>query len=197
MTPNKKIIGITGNSGSGKTTVANILKDMGGHAIDADTVAHGVMDVGKPAYKKIISAFGDEILDTCGKIDRAKLAKIVFNDVKRRTQLEKIVHPMIMDEILAELEQSDAPIVAVDAVLLVEGGLHHHCDAIWLITAQEEKRLRRITTRDNLSSEAAEARMRNQRDTTHISELAQAVIKNDGDLSFLTSQIKEALNQIG
>jgi len=220
-----KIIGITGNSGSGKTTVANMI---GGHAIDADKVAHRVMEPGQVAYLKIVSAFGSEILDSDNfdkKIDRKKLGNLVFNDTSKRTLLEDIVHPIVIDEILDEINRinetneinkneinkseinkikefqcvMDSPELtfAIDAVLLVESGLHHYCDAVWLVSASPELRLNRIISRDNLSEEAAQSRMRNQRDTAHIAAIADAIIVNDGDFESLKSQIINESERFG
>ena len=185
-THSRRIIGITGNSGSGKTTVANMI---GGHAIDADKVVHKVMETGQPAYKKIVSAFGTDILDSEAKIDRKKLGSIVFSDTAKRTSLEEILHPIVTEEILNEIKNSGELIFTIDAVLLVESGLHHHCDEVWLVTATPEHRLKRIIDRDNLSEEAAQSRMRNQRDTTHIAAIADVVIVNDGDLESLKAQV--------
>ena len=187
-----KIIGITGSSGSGKTTVCEILAGHGGHIINADAVAHSVMEPGRPAYKKIVAAFGPDILKD-EIIDRKKLGAIVFNDTKKRTQLENIVHPLVIDEILSQIRASKAKFVALDVVLLIESGLHRHCDVVWLVTAPEEMRLSRIIARDGLTLEAAQARMRNQRNISP--ESAQAVINNDGDLESLKEQISAALNR--
>ena len=207
---NTIIIGITGNSGSGKTTVATMLSEKGGHKIDADITAHRIMEPGGRAYKKIVAAFGPEILDPGGGIDRGKLGQAVFSDETKRTQLENIVHPLVEEEILAEIEtkskaeaeagiqaevheKSGVPFFIIDAVLLVESGLHRHCDEVWLIKAEEEERMARIIARDDLDSERAAARMRNQRDTTHIAAIAQAVIDNNGDLERLREQVEVAV----
>ena len=192
----KLIIGITGNSGSGKTTVANMLAAMGGYAIDADTIAHRVMEPDQSAYKKIVAAFGPDILGCGGKIDRKKLGTVVFADEKKRTQLESIVHPLVIDEILEEIACADSAFVVVDAVLLVESGLHRHCDAVWLITAPEEDRQMRIIARDDLSREAAKARMHNQRDTGPIAAISQTVICNDGTLSALETLVSKSLDAL-
>jgi dephospho-CoA kinase len=197
MTQNKKIvIGITGNSGSGKTTVANMLRKYGGHAIDADVVSHRAMEPGRDAYKFIVSAFGPDVLAADGKINRKALGHIAFGDIKKRTRLESIVHPIVTREILAEIAAADAPFVSLDAVLLVESGLHRHCDVLWLILAPADERMARITARDGLSPDAALARMRNQRDTSEIEKLANAVIYNDGGLDDLKSQVDNALEEI-
>lgn len=192
----KIIIGITGNSGSGKTTISEILGKMGGHAINADTVAHQVMAKGRKAYKKIVAAFGTEILDPSEEIDRKKLGSIVFSDEEKRTLLERIVHPIVREEIISQVEDADASFIAIDAVLLVEGGLNEVCDFVWLVTAEEDKRRKRIIFRDNLSRERADARMRNQRDVRPIGDIADVVIQNDGDLEDLEVQIEAALRNI-
>ena len=196
MQSDKRIIGITGNSGSGKTTVAKMLAAMGGYAIDADIVAHRVMEPDQPAYKKIVAAFGPDVLDGGGKIDRKKLGAIVFTDEKKRTQLESIVHPLVIDEILKEIAGVNAAFIAVDAVLLVESGLHRHCNAVWLITAPEEDRQKRIITRDDISLEAAQARMHNQRDTGPIAAVSQTIICNDGTLSALETLVSNSLTAL-
>ena len=194
MTRNDKlIIGITGNSGSGKTTVAKMLAAMGGYTIDADTVTHRVMEPDQSAYKKIVAAFGPDILGCAGKIDRKKLGAVVFADKKKRTQLESIVHPLVIDEILGEIANVNDAFITVDAVLLVESGLHRHCNAVWLITASEKDRQNRIIARDDLSLDAAQARMNNQRDTKSIAAISQTVICNDGTLSALEAVVSESL----
>jgi len=196
MQNDQLIIGITGNSGSGKTTVAKILETVGGYAIDADIVAHRVMEPDQSAYKKIVAVFGPDILGHEGKIDRKKLGAVVFADEKKRTQLENIVHPLVIDEILKEIAHVNAAFIVVDAVLLVESGLYRHCDAVWLITAPKEDRQKRIIARDDLSQEAAQARMHNQRDTGPIAAVSQTVICNDGSLSTLEALVNESLTQL-
>jgi len=193
---NKILIGITGNSGSGKTTVCKILKEMGFYTIDCDIISHTVLSPEESAYVQVVNAFGTEILTDNKKIDRKKLGSIVFADESKRTLLEAIVHPIVIDEALKEVDVTDSKFVAIDAVLLVESGLHHHCNAVWLVTADEKERLSRIVARDSLSEEAAQARMRNQRDTAHIAELASEIISNNGDLEILQWQVKTAIQKL-
>jgi len=193
---NKTLIGITGNSGSGKTTVCKILNDMGFYTIDCDTLSHAILRSGEFAYTKVVEAFGTEILTSSQEIDRKKLGAVVFADQSKRTLLESIVHPVVIDRVLKEAEATDSKYIAIDAVLLVESGLHNHCNAVWLVTADEKQRLARITVRDELSQDAAQARMRNQRDTAHIAELASEIITNDGDLDILQWQVKTAVQRL-
>ena len=199
MTQNKRIIGITGNSGSGKTTVANIITEGCGHKINADNIVHKLMEPNQMAYKKIVAAFGPHILDDSiaespAPINRKKLRQIVFTDEEKRTKLESILHPMVIEEVLSEIAAVNASLITVDAVLLVESGLHHHCDELWLVTAPADIRLERITSRDNLSGEDAQTRMRNQRDTAHIAAIADVIIENNTDnIESLKSQIQKAM----
>jgi len=196
MKSNKTLIGITGNTGSGKTTVCKILKDMGFYTIDCDVISHAVLSPGESAYTKVIGAFGTEIVADNGEIDRRKLGSVVFSDHDKRTLLESIVHPAVIDRALDEAAMADSKYIVIDAVLLVESGLHHRCDAVWLVTADEKERLARIINRDNLNQEAAQARMRNQRDTAQIAKLASEIITNDGDLDILQWQVKTAVQKL-
>ena len=191
-----KIIGITGNSGSGKSTVSQMLTQMGGASIDADTLAHEAILPGQPAYGEILAKFGPDILGPDNKIDRKKLGAIVFNNPGKRTALEQIIHPRVIDRISEKIEVfkvNGLPFIVIDAVLLIESGLHKICDYVWLITASAENRLRRITVRDNLEPEAAQARMRSQRDTALLMPYVNTVICNDNGLDTLRQQVERAL----
>ena len=198
MTQNKKIIGITGNSGSGKSTVARILEENGVYVLDADKLAHKAMEPGEEAYNEIVAEFGAEILsdsNTDNIIDRKKLGRLVFSDKSKRTRLEEILHPRVIATIKAKIAESDFSLIAIDAVLLIESGLHRSCNFVWLIIASEESRLSRIIARDSLSPEAAAARMRNQRDPQTLAESAHTIINNDGDIHTLQIQTKQALER--
>ena len=184
MLNKKTMIGITGNTGSGKSTVSEILKAQGVYTINADTVAHGLMEEGRPAHEAVMNQFGT--------VNRKQLAEIVFNDIAQRTLLENILHPFVIEQILKEACNATSNFIAIDAVLLVESNLHKHCKYIWLITAPKADRLSRIIYRDGLTDEEANIRMRNQRDTAPVAEIAHALIYNDGDFDNLKSQIKTA-----
>ena len=169
---------------------------MGFYAIDCDIISHSVLSPGEPAYTKVVDAFGTEILTDKQVIDRKKLGAVVFANQNKRSLLESIVHPIVIDKVLKEVASANFDYIAIDAVLLVESGLHHHCSAIWLVSAAENERLARITARDQLSQDAAQARMRNQRDTSHIAKLASEIIVNDGDLEILQWQVKSAVQRL-
>ncbi|MDR1914747.1 MAG: dephospho-CoA kinase [Clostridiales bacterium] len=177
MTPNKfsiPIIGVTGNSGAGKSSVSKILESAGGFCIDADKLAHNVLSSSKTAYDRIIQVFGDGILKD-GLIDRKKLGSVVFKDEGLRKQLETIVHSEVI-VMTHELTRAIARAIARaaaravsefkfavwDAPLLVEAGMHKDCDYVCLVTAEHTVKLNRIVIRDNISSETALLRLNNQ-----------------------------------
>lgn len=181
MTQNRPyIIGLTGSSGSGKGAVGEILKSLGCPVIDCDAVAHENMAKGGIAYDDIVSAFGTEILKEDGEIDRKILGGIVFADKQKLEMLNRIAHRYVrqrVEEITAQ--NKNVPVMAVDAPLLKEAGMLESVDTVWLVTADEKIRLKRVMRRDNITEEAALARFKNQipLDETE----ADAVIYNNSD----------------
>ncbi|MDR1663292.1 MAG: dephospho-CoA kinase [Clostridiales bacterium] len=193
----RRVIGLTGNSGGGKTAAAEILAGRGGYIIDADELSHGAIKRGKPAYDEIVGAFGDGVLSG-GEIDRRKLGEIVFNDEPRLKALEEIIHPRVTGETLARLTDPEImtsyPFVVIDAPLLIEAGMNRHCDYVWVVTAPRHVREARIMERDGLSGEAADRRLSSGfRDEGWLESHADAVIKNDGDLKDLGEKITRLL----
>jgi dephospho-CoA kinase len=197
MTRTKKIIGVTGSTGSGKSTVAALLDERGGYIIDADALSHDVLQ--NAARGAVVGAFGEGILDGEQRIDRKKLGSLVFADEKKREALEQIVHPLVREGILEHIERAQTDgcaFIVIDAVLLIETGLDALCDDVWLVAADEKTRLGRIIARDSLTEEAAWARMRNQRDTETLLPRADRVIRNDGGLAALREQVFSAIGSL-
>ncbi|MBQ6554626.1 MAG: dephospho-CoA kinase [Firmicutes bacterium] len=182
MTQNKRpyIIGLTGNSGSGKGAAGEILAELGCLVIDCDKVAHENMAKVGIAYDDIVNAFGKEILSENGGIDRKILGGIVFSDKKKLEKLNQIAHKYVkkrVEEIISENKNYD--FIVVDAPVLKEAGMTDTVDCIWLVTADENTRLKRVTKRDNITEEAARARFKNQ--TPFDENEADAVIYNNSD----------------
>ncbi|MCL1997218.1 MAG: dephospho-CoA kinase [Turicibacter sp.] len=190
-----KIIGITGNSGSGKTTVLGILEELGVATANADSIVHSLMELGKPVYIDILAAFGKDILAENGQIDRKKLGALVFNDITQRSLLENIVHPHVIRTILTEIKATERPFFAIDAVLLVESNLHTYCDEVWLIKARRECVIRRITARDALTEKEISDRLRNQRDTSKIE--SEVTIDNSESLECLRECVLSEARRLG
>jgi dephospho-CoA kinase len=144
------IIGLTGPIGCGKSTVARWLEERGAVAIDADDVAREVTAPDEPLVEEIIAEFGDGVRAGDGSLDRAALGRIVFADPDRLRVLEAIVHPAVRPRILervAAAESAGAPIVVIEAIRLVEGGLADLCDEIWLVVCDATDQRARLSGR--------------------------------------------------
>ena len=150
--------GLTGGIASGKSTVAAILRRMGFPVLEADRVAHEVIEAGQPAYDEVRSIFGDAILDSDKRIDRSRLAAIVFDDREKLNQLNAIVHPRVEQEMLrsfAAFESTGKHAAAfVEAALVFEAGLHQHLDGVVVAWCLPEQQLARLIERGMNESEA-------------------------------------------
>jgi dephospho-CoA kinase len=157
-----KIIGLTGGSGSGKSTVAAALRSVGALVVDCDKIAHENMAVGGIAYPEIAECFGSEILAPNGEIDRKRLGGIVFNDRAMLERLNAITHRHIIAVVKAAVASAKCELVVIDAPLLYQTGLDKLCDEVWVTDAPLDIRLDRIAERDGITREAAMARIKNQ-----------------------------------
>jgi dephospho-CoA kinase len=151
--------GLTGGIASGKSTVAGMLRELGFPVIEADRVAHQVMEPGQSAYNEVVSVFGDAILDSDKRINRSSLAAIVFNDHEKLTQLNGIIHPRVEEAMLeqfAALERSaQYPAAFVEAALIFEAGLHKKLDGVVVARCLPEQQLARLMQRGLSEAEAS------------------------------------------
>lgn len=179
-----EIIGITGNSGSGKSVVSEVISEKGGFIIDADKIAHDIILKGNVAYDEIIKGFGNDILNDDGQIDRKKLGNKVFNNKKSLELLNSITHKHIVEIIKKKIDEernNSHSCIIVDAPLLIETNLHTLCSKVWLVYADREKRIQRIIKRDGISRELAEARIKNQTPYDKLKKYAHIITDNSGD----------------
>jgi len=150
-------IGLTGPIGCGKSTVARWLAEEGAAVVDADEIAREVTAPGEPAVSAIAERFGPGLIRSDGSLDRAALGRIVFADADRLRELESIVHPAVRPRLLAAVEAAEAagaPVVAIEAIKLVEGGLAALCDEIWLVTCQRGDQRERLAGRGEEPADA-------------------------------------------
>lgn len=188
-----KVIGLTGGIGSGKSEIAAFLKELGAGVIDADKVGHEILNPGTPGWHKVIDTFGKDVCNQEGKIDRKKLAKIVFQKPEEIDKLNKITHPLILDEIklrLNQLKQEGFEVAIVEAALLIEAGWAPYMNQIWLSITPKAITLARLIKR-GLSESEAKARIAAQIPGETKINLATAIIINDGSIMELRNKIEK------
>jgi dephospho-CoA kinase len=186
----KYIIGLVGNIGSGKSTVLRMLKRLGAETIDADQLVHEVMVKGSPVSRAIVDAFGEEILDEDGNVDRKKLSSVVFEDRQALSRLEQIVHPAVDERFAETVSSSDAPVIAVEAVKLVESGAHRLLSSLWLVTCPVEERLRRLVEDRGADPEDVKERLNAQMTEEDLAQWADVIIDNGGSLEHTWEQVR-------
>ncbi len=179
-----KIIGVTGGSGSGKSSFCKFFAEAGAAVINADEISHRVMKRGGAAFDETVKAFGEKILRG-GEIDRKALGEIVFSDSEKLTLLNKITHRHIFEEMRREIEHTDSEIILLDVPLLFADDFPIEYDLSIAVTAAIETRLERITARDGISRETALARISAQSDDVKLRRRADISIDNSAGLDAL------------
>jgi len=159
-------VGLTGSIGVGKSFVASVFEELGCHVLDADQTAREVVMPGTPGLKALTGAFGEDILNSDGTLDRKQLGALVFADETQRQRLNHILHPFIIarqDEILNEWEKDDPQgIGIVDAALMIESGGYRRFDKLIVVHCRPEVQLERLMLRDKLSRDEAQRRIESQ-----------------------------------
>jgi len=186
------VVGVTGNIACGKSTVLTRLRERGAATVDADAVYHRLIAPGLPLWSALQDRFGPTILAPDGSIDRRALGAIVFGDQRALADLDRLTHPAVVDAVGAELALTDAAVVAVDAVKLIESGLDDRCDRVWLVVCPPETQVERLMARNGVPRAEAARRVAAQPPVTPKLARADAVLDNSGDLESLRSQVDRA-----
>lgn len=191
----RPVIGLTGGIGSGKSTVATMLADLGGDVIDTDKVGHEVYRPGTEGFRQVTAAFGDRIVSADGAIDRRALAAKVFADPGALQRLNAIVHPLIglavRDWLVrAQAEPRTSPIV-VEAPVLMEAGWRFF-DEVWAVLVDPDTAVARVTASRDMTADEVRRRVAAQMSNAERRRLADRVIENDGDLAALRAQVETA-----
>lgn len=189
-------IGLSGGIGSGKSTVAKMLADLGATVIDADVIARKVVDSGTAGFEAIKSKFGSEVVLGTGELDRQALAKLVFSDRDKLQVLESIVHPAVVAEV-ARIRAQVSPnsVVVYDTPLLAEKDMAKDFDHVIMVTAPLTERIDRLLAR-GLGLEDVENRIANQMNDPDRIALSDFHISNDGSLTDLRTQVEQVWSQL-
>ncbi len=192
------IIGITGGSGSGKSTVSSAFCNLGACSIDADNVYHRLLNSSAPLMRGITKRF-PEVLGTNGTISRKKLAGIVFSDKNALNDLNNITHRFVVEEIekaVSDFYEKSVEYICIDAIALFETSLHEMCDTTVGVIAPGPVRIARITERDGIDPMAASARISSQPSDDFYRVNCDYIINNDGDISAVQKAVSDIFDDI-
>lgn len=190
------ILGITGGSGCGKTTVSKILSENGVDVVDCDLVTRKIVEPNEPALREIEDTFGNEYLNSDKTLNRKKLAGLVFNSPESLLKLNKIMHKYVEEYINLYIQNSTYDIVGIDAAALIESGINKKCDYLLCVLANKDLRLQRIINRDNLSQDEALSRINAQKNDEFYIEKSDYIVYNNGNIDEINEQIIKILNEI-
>jgi len=192
------IIGLTGPTGAGKSTVAGILGALGCAVIDCDRTARQVLVDCEPCVRELRQEFGDDIVAENGSVDRALLARRAFSSHEKTRRLNEITHPWILRRVRREIDGWKAEgreFIIVDAPLLFESGAEKLCDRILAVITPLPVRLERIIRRDNIDREMALSRIRAQQEDAYYTERSDACLRGDEDPGELRRQAAALLER--
>lgn len=196
-----KTVGLTGGIGSGKSTVSQILAELGAFVIDADKVGHEIYLPGKEAWRQVTAVFGQDILAADQTIDRKKLGALVFGSDEARKNLNSIVHPLMFQDIQQRIAEKRAagfakPIV-VEAAILIEANWLPLADEVWVVVTNKNAVIDRVATQRGMAAKDTEARIASQLSDAERLKYAHVVIANDGTREDLEKKVQDAWARLG
>ncbi len=189
------IVALTGGIATGKSIVAKTLQDLGCYVHYADQIAHQLMEPGKPAWKKIVSRFGQEILNPDETINRIKLGAFVFTDEKKRNFINQLIHPLVLEEKKKTIDRLEKEghheIFVSEAALTIESGFAEFFDKIIVVFCQEEIQIKRLMERDNIDREEALRKISSQMSTEEKLKSADYAIDSSGAVQSTVEQTEK------
>ena len=192
---NRLVVGITGGIATGKTTVCNMLKEMGAYLIDFDQIAKKVVEPGRPAWKQIVEYFGKQVISDDGTINRKKLSQIVFADLEKKKMLERFTHPWIYEEFVRQINEiakrDPNAIIQVAVPLLIELNQQYRFHKIVVVYTSKETQIERLMKRDRITRQEAENMLSAQLPIDEKVRYADFVINNEGSLEETRRQVVE------
>ncbi len=193
-------IGLTGSIATGKSLVAKYFRELGANTIDYDLLSREVVKPGLPAWREIVDYFGDEMLSADQRLDRAKLGKIIFNNISKRNKLESIIHPRVYEAADRQekviIKPGPNAVVIHEIPLLFEVGRGKYLDKTVMVYANEANQLKRLMARDIMSEEDAMSRIRSQLSVEEKRICADYTIDNNGTMEKTRQQVQELHQQL-
>jgi len=194
------VIGLTGGIGAGKSTVTQMLQELGAAVIDADQVGHQIYLPDMPAWRELVATFGESVLNADRTINRQALGKTVFADPEALRTLNLIVHPKMFDrmaELIAELRaRGGMKAIVVEAAVLIEANWQPLADQVWLVIASEPVVTDRLAKQRHLAPEQVRSRIASQLSNEERLKHAHVVIRNDGSLDDVRATVQHAWEQL-
>lgn len=197
------VLGITGGVGSGKSRVLyDLEKNHHAYIVEADKLAHNLMEPGRPIYREIIRQFGDDIVtdEAPYLINREKLGKIVFSDKEKLALLDSITHPLVKEEILRQIEEKKTSgsirLFVIEAALLIQDGYKDICDEIWYIWVPQEIRITRLMAQRGYTRERCLSMFKSQESDEYYKRYADFTINNQFDYKNSSKQLNARLNKL-
>ncbi|MDO5098519.1 MAG: dephospho-CoA kinase [Corynebacterium sp.] len=194
-----KIIGLTGGIGSGKTTVANLIREAGIPVVDADLIAREIVEPGQPALVELAAHFGEDIIGADGSLKRSELAARAFISKEETAALNRITHPRIAEltqRRFSELERDGEPLVVWDMPLLIENGHHNDVDAVIVVDVVAAERINRLVQYRGLTREDAERRIAAQIGDEERRKATTFIIDNNGEQAALAPQVAQVVAEL-
>ncbi|CEO38083.1 dephospho-CoA kinase [Photobacterium kishitanii] len=185
------VIGLTGGIGSGKTTVANLFGDYGIDLIDADIIAREVVAIGSIGLARITEKFGDSILLVDGNLDRSQLRAAIFSDPHLKNWLNQLLHPLIREKMLADIDRARSPYCLLIVPLMVENNLQTMTDRLLVVDVDQQTQIMRTQQRDNVSLEQIKSILSAQASRQQRLDAADDIICNNGDNQALLTQVAQ------
>ncbi|PID84988.1 MAG: dephospho-CoA kinase [Chloroflexi bacterium] len=189
---NKVIIGLTGNIATGKSAVMHLAAEQGANTIDADKIVHELMNHDPNIQAAIAVAFGSDVRKENGSIDRKKLGEIVFSDANALKDLEAMIHPAVRQVVAERIQQSEAPIVVIEAIKLLEGDLKNACHQIWVTRCTKKRQMQRLMICRGWDAELSATRVKAQPPQEEKIAMADIVIDTNGLMAGTETQFFEA-----
>ncbi len=189
------ILGITGPTGAGKTTVSGLFREHGIKVIDTDITAREIVEPGKPALSELADYFGDIIINADGTLSRKLLANLAFSDEENHQALNRITHKYITQAVAEEIKNYTGDIIGIDGAVLIESGIAAKCHKVLSVIADDDTRKQRIINRDFLTPEEAELRMSGQKNNRFYIENSDYLVYNNGDGS-LEKDIEKIITEL-